>query len=41
VSGIETAATSEIAHIAVTYQKKVDSMPIDLNHSATYSALPS
>src|SRR6516165_4457179 len=40
VSGIEIAAMSEIAHIAVTYQKKVDSMPSDLSHSATYSALP-
>ena len=40
VSGIEMAAIREMPHMRVTYQKNIDSTPIDLNHSATYSALP-
>ena len=40
VSGMEIAAISAIPTMAVTYQKKADSDPIDLNHNATYSALP-
>ena len=40
VSGIKIAAINAIAHMPVTYQKKVDSLPMDLNQSATYSALP-
>jgi len=38
VSGIEMAAISAMPHMTVTYQKNVDSVPLDLSHSATYSA---